>query len=143
LQPLSLFTVETRETRREKVEAAALTRTSERELANNSSTLLPDRFIALYFDDSHWSLEDARYARTGNLTVATPIIDAHRNFVVGAEKTLEMKLEDATYQKLIQRRLTVKSSFDAKPGKYLVRQVVRDSEGSQMAARNGAVDIPF
>jgi hypothetical protein len=37
----------------------------------------------------------------------------------------------------------VKSSFDIKPGKYLVRQVVRDSEGSQMAARNGAVSIPF
>jgi len=25
----------------------------------------------------------------------------------------------------------------------MVRQVVRDSEGSQMAARNGAVDIPY
>jgi hypothetical protein len=62
---------------------------------------------------------------------------------VGTEKTLEMKLEDATYQKLMQGGLTVKTSFDVKPGKYLVRQVVRDSEGSQMAARNGAVDIPF
>jgi len=77
-----------------------------------------------------------------NLTVATAIFDANGNFVVGAQKTLEMKLEDATYQKLLQGGLTVKSSFDLKPGKYLVRQVIRDSEGSQMAARNGAVDIP-
>jgi hypothetical protein len=38
--------------------------------------------------------------------------------------------------------VTVKRSFDSTPGKYLVRQVIRDSEGSQMAARNGAVDIP-
>jgi uncharacterized protein (DUF2141 family) len=74
--------------------------------------------------------------------VATAIFDANGNFVVGAQKTLEMKLEDATYQKLLRGGLTVKSSFDLKPGKYLVRQVVRDSEGSQMAARNGAVDIP-
>jgi hypothetical protein len=36
----------------------------------------------------------------------------------------------------------VKSSFELKPGKYLVRQVVRDSEGSQIAARNGTVVIP-
>jgi hypothetical protein len=43
----------------------------------------------------------------------------------------------------MQGGLTVKASFDVKAGKYLVRQVVRDSEGSQMAARNGAVDIPF
>ena len=77
-----------------------------------------------------------------DLTVATAIFDANGNFVVGAQKTLEMKLEDATYQKLLQGGLTVKSSFDLKPGKYLVRQVIRDSEGSQMAARNGAVDIP-
>jgi hypothetical protein len=53
-----------------------------------------------------------------------------------------MKLEDAWYQKLVQGGSTVKSSFDLKPGKYLVRLVIRDSEGSQMAARNGAVDIP-
>ena len=38
---------------------------------------------------------------------------------------------------------TVKSSFDIKPGTYLVRLVVRDAEGAQMAARNGAVNIPY
>jgi uncharacterized protein (DUF2141 family) len=44
---------------------------------------------------------------------------------------------------VLRTGLTLKSSFDLKPGKYMVRQVVRDSEGSQMAARNGAVDIPY
>jgi hypothetical protein len=42
----------------------------------------------------------------------------------------------------LQGGLTVKSSFALKPGKYLVRLVIGDSEGSQMAARNGAVDMP-
>jgi hypothetical protein len=37
----------------------------------------------------------------------------------------------------------VKSSFDIRPGTYLVRLVVRDSEGALMAARNGAVNIPY
>ena len=96
---------------------------------------------------SKLQLQGVHFRRAGgrnldNLTVATAIFDANGNFVVGAQKTLEMKLEDATYQKLLQGGLTVKSSFDVKPGKYLVRQVIRDSEGSQMAARNGAVDIP-
>lgn len=40
------------------------------------------------------------------------------------------------------RRVDREIEFDVKSGKYLVRQVVRDSEGSQMAALNGAVDIP-
>jgi hypothetical protein len=54
-----------------------------------------------------------------------------------------MKLLDTTYDRLSHSGFTVKSSFDVKPGTYLVRLVVRDAEGAQMAARNGAVVIPF
>lgn len=74
--------------------------------------------------------------------VATVVFDENGNFVVGGQKVLDMHLQDTTYAKLMQGGLTVKASFDLHPGKYLIRQVVRDSEGSQMAARNGAVDIP-
>jgi hypothetical protein len=63
--------------------------------------------------------------------------------VTGGEKIIEMKLRDTTYDRLSRSGLTVKTSFDVKPGTYLVRQVVRDSEGAQMAARNGAVVIPY
>jgi len=38
--------------------------------------------------------------------------------------------------------VTVRSNLEVKPGTYLVRVVVRDSEGQLMAARNGSVDIP-
>ena len=78
-----------------------------------------------------------------NLTVATAIFDDNGNFVKGGEKILEMRLLDPTYERVLRMGVTVKSSFDVKPGKYMVRQVVRDSEGAQMAARNGAVDIPY
>ena len=78
-----------------------------------------------------------------DLTVATVIFDENGNFVTGGEKLLEMRLLDKTYERLSRTGVTMKSSFDVKPGKYLVRQVVRDSEGAQMAARNGAVVIPY
>jgi VWFA-related protein len=77
-----------------------------------------------------------------DLTVATAIFDENGNYVTGGEKIVEMKLLDPTYDRLIKSGLNLKSSFDVKPGTYLVRQVVRDSEGSQLAARNGAVVIP-
>ena len=76
------------------------------------------------------------------LTIVTGIFDENGNFVTGGQKTLEMKLRDATYSRLTRSGLTVKSSYDVKPGRYLVRLVVRDGEGSQMAAPNGAVVIP-
>jgi hypothetical protein len=39
-----------------------------------------------------------------NLTVATAIFDANGNFVVGAQKTLEMKLEDANVPETVAGR---------------------------------------
>ena len=77
------------------------------------------------------------------LTIVTGIFDDNGNFVTGGEKIVEMKLLDTTYNRLSHSGFTVKSSFDVKPGTYLVRLVVRDAEGAQMAARNGAVVIPY
>src|SRR5215467_4080294 len=78
-----------------------------------------------------------------NLTLATVIFDENGNYVTGGEKILEMKLRDSTLERLDRSGITVKSSFDVKPGNYLVRLVVRDKEGELMAARNGAVVIPY
>jgi len=89
----------------------------------------------------HFRAADGRH--NDNLTFATAIFDDNGNFVTGGEKVLQMHLLDPTYEKVLRTGLVLKSSFDLKPGKYMVRQVVRDSEGSQMAARNGAVDIPY
>jgi VWFA-related protein len=97
---------------------------------------------------SHIDLKGIPFRKAGgrnfdNLTVATVIFDENGNYVTGGEKILEMRLLDATYNKLSHTGLVMKSSFDVKPGKYLVRQVIRDSEGAQMAAKNGAVVIPY
>ncbi len=78
-----------------------------------------------------------------NLTFATAIFDENGNFITGGEKIIEMRLLDQTLTRLNHTGLTVKSSFDVKPGTYMVRMVVRDGEGSQMAAKNGAVTIPY
>ena len=77
------------------------------------------------------------------LTIVTGIFDENGQLVTGVEKIVDMKLRDTTYERLSRSGITVKSSFDVKPGTYMVRLVVRDAEGAQMAARNGAVVIPF
>jgi VWFA-related protein len=77
------------------------------------------------------------------LTIVTGIFDENGNFVTGLSKVVEMNLLDTTYSRLSRSGFTVKTSFDVKPGTYLVRMVVRDAVGAQMAARNGAVVIPY
>jgi len=54
-----------------------------------------------------------------------------------------MNLTDTTLERLNRSGLSIKSSFDVKPGTYLIRLVLRDTEGAQMAASNGSVVIPF
>jgi VWFA-related protein len=97
---------------------------------------------------THLDLRGIRFRKAegrnrDDLTVATAIFDENGKYVTGDEKVVEMRLLDTTVDRLGRSGLTVKSSFDVKPGTYLVRQVVRDAEGSQMAARNGAVIIPY
>jgi VWFA-related protein len=80
--------------------------------------------------------------KLNNLTLATTIFDENGNYVTGGRKVVELNLEQPTYEKVRQYGITVRSSFETKPGRYLVRQVVRDSEGEQMAARTGSIEIP-
>jgi VWFA-related protein len=88
----------------------------------------------------HFRKADGR--REDNLMVATVIFDENGNYVTGGEKIVALKLLDPTYEKVSRFGLTLKSSFEVKPGRYRVRQVARDSEGAQMAARNCEVEIP-
>jgi VWFA-related protein len=97
---------------------------------------------------SHLELEGMHFRKAegrnlDNLTVATAVFDENGNFITGGEKVVKMRLFDTTFEKLSRTGLTVKSSFQVKPGRYMVRQVVRDSEGAQMAARNGTVVIAY
>jgi VWFA-related protein len=97
---------------------------------------------------THLTLKGIRFRKADgrnrdDLTIVTGIFDENGNFVTGGEKVVEMKLLDTTYERLSRFGLTVKSSFDVKPGTYMVRLVVRGAEGDQMAARNGAVVIPY
>ena len=78
-----------------------------------------------------------------DLTVVSGLFDRNGNLVTGSTKTVEMRLKDQTLESRLNSGITVKSSFDVKPGSYMIRLVIRDSEGQLMAAANGTVDIPL
>ena len=52
-----------------------------------------------------------------------------------------MHWKDETLEHKLDRGVTLKASFDVKPGSYLVRLVVRDNEGL-VSAENGAIEVP-
>ena len=97
--------------------------------------------IVAKMDVRHLRYKKADGRNNDNLTVVSVLFDRNGNYITGMTKNLEMKLKDETLARL-PSGITVKTNFDVKPGTYVVRLVVRDSEGQAMAAQNGAVEIP-
>jgi hypothetical protein len=79
--------------------------------------------------------------RVDVLRMVTAIFDENGNLVSGGEKILTLNLDNPAYEKLSRAGLTVNLSFGVKPGKYLVRQLLRDSEAGEIATKNRAVEI--
>jgi hypothetical protein len=97
---------------------------------------------------AHVDLMHVRFTKTDGrnqdaLTVVAAVFDRDGNFVTGKEEVVSMKLRDETYQRLSRSGVTVKTSFDLKPGDYVVRLVVRDSNAAALSAENGVVEIPY
>jgi hypothetical protein len=76
------------------------------------------------------------------LSIVSAVFDRNGVLVGAIQKDVEMRLKDETFNARIANGVAMKTSFDVAPGSYVVRLVVRDSEGQTMAARNGVVEIP-
>jgi VWFA-related protein len=76
------------------------------------------------------------------LTLVAGLFDHNGNFVSGIQRTVDMNLRPQTLAAMDTSGLTLRTEFDVTPGNYTIRVVVRDAEGQQMAARNGAVRVP-
>ena len=77
-----------------------------------------------------------------DLTLICGLFDRNGNYIKGVEKKIEMKLLDGTLEKKLAGGILIRNVFDVKTGGYVIRLVVRDTEGQQMAAQNGSIEIP-
>ena len=75
------------------------------------------------------------------LTCAFALFNRNGSLVQGTQTIATMHLKDETLERKKDTGITLKTSFDVKPGSYLVRLVVRDAEGQLMSAENGTVEI--
>jgi VWFA-related protein len=75
------------------------------------------------------------------LTCVSALFNRNGNFIQGTQKVVTMHWKDETLENKLASGITLKTSFDVKPGSYLVRMVVRDAEGQLMSAENGSVEI--
>ncbi len=74
--------------------------------------------------------------------VVAGIFDRNGNILKGTERIVDLKFKDETMAAHLAQGLALKINFEVAPGKYLVRLVVRSSEGQMMSAKNAIVEIP-
>jgi VWFA-related protein len=97
--------------------------------------------VLAHVDVRHLHFRKADGRNNNVLTCAFGLFNRNGNLVQSAEKIATMHWKDETLEHGVDRGLTLKTSFDVKPGSYLVRLVVRDAEGQMMSAENGTVEI--
>jgi VWFA-related protein len=97
--------------------------------------------VLAHVDVRHLRFRKVEGRNNNVLTCVSAVFNRNGSFLQGIEKTLTMNLKDETLDHKLGSGITLKTSFDVKPGSYLVRLVVRDAEGQLMSAENGTVEI--
>jgi hypothetical protein len=88
----------------------------------------------------HLKKQDGR--NLDQLTVITALFSYGGEFVTGNRQDVDLRLLDQSLARLKQTGLSLPASFSVKPGQYLVRAVVRESDEGEVSAGNTAVEIP-
>jgi len=97
---------------------------------------------------THLDMSSVRFHKEADrnrndVTFVTVLFDLDGKYAAAKEKRVELRLRDSTLERLIKSGITLKTEFDVKPGTYMVRQIVRDSEASQLASLSRTVEIPY
>jgi len=96
---------------------------------------------------THLDLSAVRFQKeqdrnVNDLTFVTVLFDHEGKYVVGRVKKVHFRLRDATLTRLAQTGISVKMEFDVKPGTYLVRQIVRESQAGRLSGLSRTVELP-
>lgn len=70
------------------------------------------------------------------------IYDSDGNWVNGEKKQVDLKLPESELKDMQTRGVGVRNTFKLKAGKYLLREVVQDTEDHHIAALNRMVEVP-
>jgi VWFA-related protein len=93
-------------------------------------------------DPKHIEFRKADGRNSNSLTIVTGVFDNNGKFLAATVKTVDMKLKEETLARMLSAgTYSIKTNFSVPPGTYMVRLVVRDTEGQLMSALNGAVAI--
>ncbi len=113
----------------------------------NTQYFMLDKTDAELDVETHIDLQQVHFRKEAdrnldNMTLVTAVFDRDGNYVTSQQKVLELRLRDQNVARFLQSGVKIESELNVKPGTYLMRTVVRDSESGQVSALNSTVEIP-
>jgi VWFA-related protein len=96
--------------------------------------------VLAHVDVQHLHFRKVEGRNNNVLTCVSALFNHNGNFIQGMQKVVTMNWKDDTLEHKLAAGITLKTSYDVKPGSYLVRLVVRDADG-QLTSENGTVEI--
>jgi VWFA-related protein len=99
--------------------------------------------VLTHLDVSSLRFQKEQDRNSDDLTFITVLFDRDGKYLTGKEKKVICHLRDDTLARLTRTGITLKMEFDVKPGTYMVRQIVRDSQAGQLSGLSRTVEIPY
>jgi VWFA-related protein len=99
--------------------------------------------VLTHLDVSSLRFQKQQDRNLDDLTFITVLFDRDGKYLTGKEKKVVCRLRDDTLARLTRSGITLKMEFDLKPGTYMVRQIVRDSQAGQLSGLSRTVEIPY
>ena len=87
------------------------------------------------------SFQKGNNIRTERLIFITALFDLQGHYLAGNEAVMDMNLKDATYSQISKEGVDARSTFQAPPGTYRLREVVQEVVGGRLAASSKTVEI--
>ena len=79
--------------------------------------------------------------RAERLIFITALFDVQGHYLAGVEAVMDMNLKDATFAQLSRDGVDARSTLEAPPGTYRLREVVQDVVGGRLSASSQTVTI--
>jgi VWFA-related protein len=79
----------------------------------------------------------------GSLKMVCAAFDRDGNLAAGIERSVELKLRDATFAHVLSAGLNIRGELKLSGGTYAIRVVVYQIDSAQVTALNRTVEIPF
>ena len=107
-----------------------------------SSPTDADLSVTARVDLHQVQLRREQQRNVGSIRFVTALFDQDGNYLEGKERSVELRLADATLKRLLAGGFASRWHFKVRPGTYSIREVVEDDSSGEIAALNGSVEIP-